>query len=187
MINMLSGSIADFVKTSSMMKKASDNLYNTKDKKNSPFAKKDTQDVPSWLERMKEESEQAEDKAVLARITSKLDNGDDLTEKELEYLRRNNPEMYHKANALKQHKLFMKRRLMQCRDRDEVKSIGMSNAMSALSSCRASGSSGSSGAGFDKWVYAAANKEYKNFISSKEYAKLPEKERDEKKHLDTKA
>ncbi len=187
MINMLSGRITDFVRTNSMMKKASDNLYNAKDQENSPFAKKDTQDVPSWLERMKEESEQAEDKAVLARITSKLDNGDDLTEKELEYLRRNNPDMYHKANALKQHKLFMKRRLMQCRDRDEVKSIGMSNAMAALSGCKGSNSSDSSGTGFDKWVFAAANKEYRNFISSKEYKKLPEKESDKKKHLDTKA
>ncbi len=185
MINMLSGSIADHVKTNSMMQKVTDNLYNTKDKQKAPFAKKDTQDIPAWLERMQEESEQAEDKITLARITSKLDSGDDLTEKEMEYLRKNNPDMYNKAHAAKQHKLFMKRRLLLCRDRDEVKSIGMSNAMSALSSCKASDSSGS--VGFDKWAFAAADREYKSFISGKEYAKLPEKETNEKKHLDTKA
>lgn len=186
MIDLLSGSIANHVKTNSMMQKAAANLYSGKDKQNEPFVKKDTQDIPSWLERMKEESEQAEDKAVLARITSKLDSGDDLTEKELEYLRKNNPELYNKANAVKQHKLFMKRRLSQCRDREEVKSIGMSNAMSALSGCKTEGPSGS-GPSVDQWAFAAANKEYQSFLSSKEYSKLPEKEHNNKNHLDTKA
>ena len=186
MINMLSGNITDHVKTNNMMQKVTDNLYNAKDQQNTLFSKKDTKDIPSWLEKMKEESEQAEDKIVLARITSKLDSGDDLTEKEMEYLRKNNPELYNKANAVKQHKLFMKRRLLQCRDREEVKSIGMSNAMSALSGCKTAGSSGS-GPSVDQWAFAAANKEYKSFLSSKEYSKLPEKERNDKKHLDTKA
>lgn len=186
MINMLSGSITDYIKTNSMIKKASDNMFNVKEQKNDLFAKKDTQDIPSWLEKMKEESEAAEDKAVLARITSKLDNGDDLTEKEMEYLRRNNPELYNKANAVKQHKLYMKRRLLQCRDRDEVKSVGMSNAMSALSGCKASGTSGSSGTGFDQWAYAAANKEYQKFLTSKEFGKLPDRADDKKKRFDTK-
>lgn len=187
MINMLSGNITDHVKTNNMMQKVTDNLYNAKDQQNTLFSKKDTKDIPSWLEKMKEESEQAEDKIVLARITSKLDSGDDLTEKEMEYLRKNNPEMYNKANAAKHHKLFMKRRLMQCRDRDEVKNVGMSNAMSALSGCKASGTSASSGAGFDQWAFAAADREYKSFLSSKEYAKLPDKENNEKKRLNTKA
>lgn len=186
MINMLSGNITDHVKTNNMMQKVTDNLYNAKDQQNTLSSKKDTKDIPSWLEKMKEESEQAEDKIVIARITSKLDSGDDLTEKELEYLRKNNPELYNKANAVKQHKLFMKRRLLQCRDREEVKSIGMSNAMSALSGCKTAGSSGS-GPSVDQWAFAAANKEYKSFLSSKEYSKLPNKENNEKKRLNTKA
>lgn len=185
MINKLSGSVAGQVRTDTMIKKANSNIYDISKPKNDLFSKDKAQDVPSWLERMKEEAEKKEDEITLARITSKLDNGDDLSEKEMEYLRRNNPELYNKANAVKQHKQFMKRRLKQCRDRDEVKSVGMSNAMSALSCCRASGSS-ESGGGVDQWAFAAANREYQDFLGSEEYGRLPDKA-DNKKRLDSKA
>ncbi len=178
---MITGSVSNYVKANADCKGVADK-FGASEKNGASFSQKRGDDIPSWLQQMKQQEKSSRDTLKLSRITSKLDSGSDLTEKELSYLRRTNPMLYNRASAAKQEKNLMKYRLSRCKSRAEVKSLGLQNAVQAASGARACGSS-DGGA----WSFAAANREYSKFFSSKEYAKLSDKKSAPRKRLNTKA
>lgn len=184
MIGMITGSIQSYVSQNMSQHDISKKLYSRPEKK--LFDQNQRSDIPQWLEQMKEQSERSADTSRIASISAKLDQGDDLTEEELSYLRKNSPELHSKAIAARYHKLCLKKKLLSCRNKEDVRRVGLAAATLTVSQIR--GTKDSSGQGsVNTWIAAAVNKEYNSFFSTREYAKLPTEDEKDKHHFDKKA
>lgn len=83
------------------------------------------------VDQFESELEKFQDDNKLSGIDSKLKLGGELTDKELEYLREKNPELYKKALAIKEERKQYKKSLQNARTKEEVERI-KSNKMQAF-------------------------------------------------------
>ena len=78
--------------------------------------------IPQPLGQASELAQLSEDGKRLS-ITAKLQGGIELTDEELEYLRRTDPDLYQKATQIKTEREQYRRDLKRCKTREEVEAL----------------------------------------------------------------
>lgn len=136
------------------------------------------------IDQFKDDLEKFQTDNKLNAIDSKLKSGSELTEKELEYLREKNPELYKKAMAIKEERKQYKKSLQNAKSKEEVERI-KSNKMQAFLT-EANSVKNNPNISSEKKEelleqlnrrMAAISKEHAKFKESKEYQKLPEEDK----------
>ncbi len=116
-----------------------------------------------------------------SKITGKLMAGKPLTQDELSFLEKNNPDLYEDATSIATLRQGFTQRLMDCNSKDQVRAANLSFALSNLGNFldakanREGKNQGASSKQFGLMAQNAISYEYKNFIKSPRYASLPEK------------
>lgn len=136
------------------------------------------------IDQFKDDLEKFQADNKLTAIDSKLKSGSELTEKELEYLREKNPELYKKAMAIKEERKQYKKSLQNAKSKEEVERI-KSNKMQAFLTEANSVKNNPNISSEKKEDFleqlnrrmAAISKEHAKFKASKEYQKLPEEDK----------
>lgn len=136
------------------------------------------------IDQFKDNLDKFQDDNKLSAIDSKLKSGNELTEKELEYLREKNPELYKKAMAIKEERKQYKKSLQNAKSKEEVERI-KSNKMQAFLTEANSVKNNPNISSEKKEEFieqlnrrmAAISKEHAKFKASKEYQKLPEEDK----------
>lgn len=136
------------------------------------------------IDQFKDDLEKFQADNKLTAIDSKLKSGSELTEKELEYLREKNPELYKKAMAIKEERKQYKKSLQSAKSKEEVERI-KSNKMQAFLTEANSVKNNPNISSEKKEDFleqlnrrmAAISKEHAKFKASKEYQKLPEEDK----------
>lgn len=136
------------------------------------------------VDQFQSEVEKFQDDNKLSGIDSRLKLGGELTDKELEYLKEKNPELYKKALAIKEERKQYKKSLQNARTKEEVERI-KSNKMQTFLSEASSVKNNPNISSEKKEEFleqlnrrmAGISKEHATFKASMEYQKLP----DEKK------
>lgn len=108
----------------------------------------------------------------LSSIKAKMRTGRTLTPTEQQYLAAKDPDGYSTFQQIESSRRMYRCSLSACRTRDEVNSMRLSNALSALSAYRKAirnGGDGSAVAGLN----AALDNEIRSFMGTSEYRRLP--------------
>lgn len=109
-----------------------------------------------------------------AKIMSKLKNGKKLTEKEMNFLRIHNPQMYRTALRVNHSKEQLEQQLKGCHSKEEVSRVAMMNVSSEDPD--------------KEYIIAGLNETMRQFKKSSAYARLPQKiEPEQKKNKKGKA
>lgn len=140
------------------------------------------------VDQFESELEKFQDDNKISGIDSKLKLGGELTDKELEYLREKNPELYKKALAIKEERKQYKKSLESARTKEEVERI-KSNKMQTFLSEASSVKNNPNISSEKKEEFleqlnrrmAGISKEHAKFKASMEYQKLPEEEKTKSK------
>lgn len=88
------------------------------------------------IEQFKEDLKKMRENNELASIANKMKSGDKLTAEELEYLQRNNPELYRQYVEIQQEKEAYKRELESCKTKDEVEKVRINKMNGLLSAAK---------------------------------------------------
>lgn len=136
------------------------------------------------IDQFKDDLEKFQTDNKLTAIDSKLKSGSELTEKEIEYLREKNPELYKKAMAIKEERKQYKKSLQNAKSKEEVERI-RSNKMQSFLTEATSVKNNPNISSEKKEEFmeqlnrrmAAISKEHAKFKASKEYQKLPEEDK----------
>lgn len=110
----------------------------------------------------------------ISAINAKLKGGSELSNSELEFLRKNNPELYRKAKEIKEERKLYRKSLESCTTKEQVHTMHMMKITSLSNAEKKAEASGdSSGAEQIEWRLAASEDEYLKFTGSKKYNELP--------------
>lgn len=129
---MIVGSVYNTVKLASLDMKWQQRKQNNLQKDKAEMTAEESQ-----LERLKEDAKNIRESNDNARIYSKIRAGEDLTQEEISYLRQNNPQMLTKYEEIKQEEAAYKRRLKNCRTKDEVDELNTQKMGEFLSQVKA--------------------------------------------------
>jgi N-methylhydantoinase B/oxoprolinase/acetone carboxylase alpha subunit len=111
-------------------------------------------------------------KAVMMNsISSKLEAGKELTDKEMDYLRDNDPEKYKIAKQIKSEREIYKNRLKNCKSKNEARGLHLRYTQMAAEGSKAAKSPSQVSAA--KWRYMSIQDTYNSFTRSSDYGKLP--------------
>lgn len=140
------------------------------------------------VDQFESELEKFQDDNKLSGIDSKLKLGGELTDKELEYLREKNPELYKKALAIKEERKQYKKSLQNARTKEEVERIKSNKMQTFLSEASSVKNNPNISSEKKEEVLeqlnrrmAGISKEHAKFKASMEYHKLPEEEKTKSK------
>lgn len=140
------------------------------------------------VDQFESELEKFQDDNKLSGIDSKLKLGGELTDKELEYLREKNPELYKKALAIKEERKQYKKSLQNARTKEEVERIKSNKMQTFLSEASSVKNNPNISSEKKEEVLeqlnrrmAGISKEHAKFKASMEYQKLPEEEKTKSK------
>lgn len=140
------------------------------------------------VDQFESELEKFQDDNKLSGIDSKLKLGGELTDKELEYLREKNPELYKKALAIKEERKQYKKSLQNARTKEEVERIKSNKMQTFLSEASYVKNNPNISSEKKEEVLeqlnrrmAGISKEHAKFKASMEYQKLPEEEKTKSK------
>lgn len=103
-------------------------------------------------------------------IASKLNRGQSLTGGELIYLRRKNPALCRKAEAVEAARKKLEKQLKSCKSKQEACTLRSSVSQGTAYEGGLEGSSGDSG-----MLYQALDAEWNHFMQSKQFKRLPER------------
>jgi hypothetical protein len=151
------GSIQNYVKTLELQQKWTQ-------KKNDP-----TQLREESLRSIGAPDEEELSATRLRHITQRLQTGKKLDGAEMEYLRKNNPDLYAKAKAIQAERESYERALRRCRSRDEARALHVGKMGSVQN-----GLGGSASAEDSLMRLSAMRSEYDNFQLSTRYRDLPD-------------
>lgn len=140
------------------------------------------------VDQFESELEKFQDDNKISGIDSKLKLGGELTDKELEYLREKNPELYKKALAIKEERKQYKKSLQNARTKEEVERIKSNKMQTFLSEASSVKNNPNISSEKKEEVLeqlnrrmAGISKEHAKFKASMEYQKLPEEEKTKSK------
>ncbi len=137
------------------------------------------------LEMFKEQLKREQKKMKLANIDGKLKSGAVLTPKELDYLKKNNPELYQEAIKIIRQREAYKRQLAQCKTKKDVERLQEIKTNEFMGKIKAIRQSNMPTAKKIKEIdkvtreQAGCDAEYRNFKKSNKFKSLPEKQKDE--------
>lgn len=131
MLPIVSGTIRSTVKLAEM-----DSKWQQKKKSGKLWEKKDLDPVAKQILQYKEDLEQMRESKKLADISTKLKAGSSLTSEEIEYLQRNNPELYREYEEIQNEKKAYERELENCKTKDDVEKLKMNKMGSLLAEAK---------------------------------------------------
>ena len=136
----------------------------------------ETQEKNVWKSMIEELTDPAagmseeEIKEYEAKITSKLKRGKKLTAKEMEFLRKHNPELYRSALRVKLRKEQLEHQLKNCHSKSEAAEVAR-RAVTSISSKDPD----------KEFMVAGLSETIRQFKKSSAYARLPQTEEPEQK------
>lgn len=114
----ITGTIRSAVKLAEL-----DNKWQQKKQKGGKAFEKDLDPQTRQIMQFQEDIKRMRENRDLSSITSKLKSGGGLTPDEIEYLQKNNPEMYREYMEIKNEKEAYERRLKSCRTKEDVEKL----------------------------------------------------------------
>ena len=123
------------------------------------------------IRKMFGDTEEERDRAKLSSLRFKIYNGKNLTPEEEAYLEKKDPNSYSNYCQNKLAAKMYRAMLKNCRTRDQVNAMRLSNALSALSEFRKSAKNG--GQSPVAGMNAAMERELKDFVRSPDFKRLP--------------
>lgn len=132
------------------------------------------------LEMFKEQMEQEKKKMKLSYIDNKLKAGAKLTAKELQYLKKHNPDLYREAIKIKRERELYKKQLAQCKTKKDVEKLQQIKTNMFMGKIKAIKSSNMPTAKKTEEIQkvirekAGCDTEYKHFKQSEKFKSLPE-------------
>lgn len=124
----ITGTIRNTVKMAEM-----DNKWQER-KKN--LGKNSLQQVDPLIQRYQEDLKRMRENSVMASIDAKLKSGAQLTSKEIEYLKKNNPTAYQEYMEMCAEKEAYKRQLRSCKTKDDVQKLKINKMGSFLAEAK---------------------------------------------------
>lgn len=125
------------------------------------------------------------DKKRLADIYSKVQNGSELTNEEMEFLRKNNPDLYSKLRNQKIEDEAFKKRLENCKSKEDVQKAKLDKMNQALSKMKTVSNNPAISDEQKLAIFSEVNAEVlrcnkitEEFVQSGRYNKLPDKSED---------
>ncbi len=131
MLPIVSGTIRSTVKLAEM-----DGKWQQKKKSGKLWEKKDLDPVAKQILKYKEDLEQMRESKKLSDISTKLKAGSSLTSEEIEYLQRNNPELYKEYEEIQNEKKAYERELENCKTKDDVEKLKLNKMGSLLAEAK---------------------------------------------------
>lgn len=131
MLPIISGTIRSTVKLAEM-----DGRWQQKKKSGKLWEKEDLDPVAKQIMKYKEDLEQMRESKKLADISTKLKAGSSLTSEEIEYLQRNNPELYKEYEEIQNEKKAYERELENCKTKDDVEKLKLNKMGSLLAEAK---------------------------------------------------
>lgn len=164
------------------------------ERKKDPFMpKKENSGISDDIARLRQQVEDTKKSSSLMAIDAKLKAGMELTDKEVQYLKENSPELYEEYMEIKRERAEYKEKLRQCKTKEEVQRLNDSKMNEFFSTTKAISSNANIPSAekkaqlekIQRRMMAIMNEHFK-FLSSDQYAKLPtEEEIDEEKKKKT--
>lgn len=108
-----------------------DNKWQQKKQKGGKAFSKEMDPMTKQIMQYKEDLEKMRENRELSAITAKVKAGEGLTPDEIEYLQKNNPQMYKEYMEVKSEKEAYERELKSCRTKDDVERLKL-NRMSSF-------------------------------------------------------
>lgn len=102
-----------------------DNKWQQKKQKGGKAFSKEPDPMTRQIMQYKEDLEKMRESRAMADIGAKIKSGGDLTPDELEYLQKNNPQMYREYMEIKSEKEAYKRELKSCKTKEDVEKLKM--------------------------------------------------------------
>lgn len=131
MLPIVSGTIRSTVKLAEM-----DSKWQQKKKSNKIFDKENTDPVARQIQRYKEDLEKMRESKKMADISAKLKSGGTLSSEEIEYLQRNNPQMYQDYVEIQNEKEAYERQLKACKTKEDVEELKFTKMSSLLAEAK---------------------------------------------------
>lgn len=171
----IAGTIRNTVKLAEL-----DNKWQQK-KKN--VGREKQEELDPQIKQFKEDMERIRQNRQMSSIDTKLQSGGELTPEELEYLKKNNPELYRQALEIAQEKQAYERQLKACRTKDEAEKLKVNRMGNFMAQCKTVMNNPNIPKAKKKELMDKLSKELsgilevdKAFTQSAEYTKLPDKE-----------
>ncbi|MDO5602587.1 MAG: hypothetical protein Q4G07_07435 [Oscillospiraceae bacterium] len=108
----------------------------------------------------------------IVSIQGKLDRGQKLSNKEMEWLRRNKPDLYKKAKEVQAEREQFERELKSCKTKDDVQRLRMRYSQKIYSEMKTAMKNGGDII-TPKWKFLAVGDSYSQFTRTAEYKDLP--------------
>jgi len=175
------GSINNYIKNLDMEQK-----WQTK-KRNGDYTADGLKTMTEWLDKQRTEAAEKEDAKnndpTLKDIHNKLAMGKRLTKGEMQYLQKNDPVVYQKAKALEDEIAAYENKLKNCRTKEEVQKLRMSQVSASLATVKSTMNNPAIPKGEKLGIIMAEHnkmraveEETMKFIKSREYNELPTEE-----------
>ena len=122
------GLVSEYIKTKNFEMK-------WQERKANPLTPKGDED--SYFSTLRKQLEDNNKTVSLQRIESRLRSGDRLSQNEMEYLRKNWPEMYEEARKIEKERAEYRRALERCKTKEEAQALRMSRTQQYLTEANA--------------------------------------------------
>lgn len=153
--------------------------------------KEEQKDIDPQVKQYQEDMARMRESRQKSSIDTKLNSGAELTQEELEYLKKNNPEMYRQALEIKQEKEAYERQLKACHTKEDVEKLKvskmgnfMAEAESIMNNANIPKAKKVSLMGKLLKKVMGIDSINQAFVQSAEYSRMPEEE-DEQKQMET--
>ncbi len=111
------------------------------------------------------QAEQEAENEKMGKITAKVNAGAKLTEKEMEYLKEKNPQLYEKLRQIEKEQKAYEEALRHCKSKDEVQSLHMARVSEAMQAAK-------NGDGTAAYRMNRMTESMNAFVETEEYKKL---------------
>lgn len=111
------------------------------------------------------QAEQEAENEKMGKITAKVNAGAKLTEKEMEYLKEKNPQLYEKLRQIEREQKAYEEALRHCKSKDEVQSLHMARVSEAMQAAK-------NGDGTAAYRMNRMTESMNAFVETEEYKKL---------------
>ncbi len=125
------GSISQFTKTSALKTQ-----WNLKKKSGNVTGHSKGLDDFLSVGNASSQAEQEAENEKMGKITAKVNAGAKLTEKEMEYLKEKNPQLYEKLRQIEREQKAYEEALRHCKSKDEVQSLHMARVSESMQAAK---------------------------------------------------
>ena len=122
--------------------------FKWQERKSNPLMNKEGQNENSMIAELKRQADAARKQQTMSSIDTKLKTGVRLSANELEYLKKNNPDLYEKAVKIEKEREEYRRQLRNAKTKEDVERLNASKVQQLAAEAKTiSGSSGIPGDG----------------------------------------